>query len=313
MAKLNNVKVEEFSLGMGPKLFSIKGKETQYMLKAFPIGGYVKMLGDEGASTDPRAFNNKSPLRKLSIVIAGPIMNLILGVLLFAIISSFKGYLSPVIDKLVPGQPAQVVGLMPGDKIIKVNNSKVSTWEDFVTSIYTSNGNALNVTYSRNNNVNTVKVIPIKDAQLNRFVVGIYPTQITKPSLVQSVNYGFIETYSLTKQTAGFFKTLFTGKASMNDFGGPVTIIKVSGAAAKAGIIALMSFAAYISVQLAIFNIIPFPALDGGFIFLYLFEIISGKKVDDNKVGVINYFGFAVLMALMVLVTIKDILYPINF
>ena len=313
MAKLNNVKVEEFSLGMGPKLFSIKGKETQYMIKAFPIGGYVKMLGDEGASTDPRAFNNKSPLRKLSIVIAGPIMNLILGILLFAIISSYKGYLSPVIDKLVPGQPAEVVGLIPGDKIMKVNNSKVSTWEDFVTSIYTSNGNALNVTFSRNNEVKTLKVTPVKDVQLNRFVVGIYPTQITKPSLVQSAKYGFIETYSLTKQTVGFLKTLITGKASMNDFGGPVTIIKVSGAAAKAGIMTLMAFAAYISVQLAIFNIIPFPALDGGFILLYLFEIISGKKVDDNKVGVINYFGFAVLMALMVLVTIKDILYPINF
>ena len=313
MAKFNNVKVEEFSLGMGPKLIAIKGKETQYMIKAFPIGGYVKMLGEEEASTDPRSYNNKSPLRKLSIVIAGPVMNLILGILLFAVISTFKGYLSPVIDKVINGQPAQIVGLMPGDKIIKVNNSRIYTWEDFVTSVYTSNGNSLNVTYSRKNEVKTVKVTPVKDAELNRFIVGIYPTQVTKPNIIQSVNYGFNETYSLIKQTLGFFKTLFAGKASMNDFGGPLTIIKVSGAAAQAGIMTLMSFSAYISIQLAVFNIIPFPALDGGFIFLYLFEIITGRKVNDKMVGVINYIGFAVLMALMVLVTIKDILYPINF
>lgn len=311
MAKLNNVMVEEFSLGMGPKLFAFQGKETKYLIKAFPIGGYVKMLGDEGASTDPRAFNNKSPLRKLSIVIAGPIMNLILGVVLFAVIAGFKGYMAPIIGQLTPNGPAQAAGLLPGDKLIKVNNSGISTWEDFVTGVYTSNGTALNITYSRDNTLKTVKVTPVKDTQLNRYIVGIYPSEV-RPNALQASAYGAKEAWSLTKQTAGFLKTLISGKASMNDFGGPVTIIKFSGAAAKAGILTLMSFAAYISIQLAIFNIIPFPALDGGFIFLFLFEIITGKKVDDNKVGLINYFGFAALMVLMILVTIKDILYPIN-
>lgn len=99
----------------------------------------------------------------------------------------------------------------------------------------------------------------------------------------------------------------------MNDVGGPVTIIKLSGAAAKAGILTLLAFSAYISIQLAIFNIIPFPALDGGYIFLFLFEIITGKRVDQNKVGVINYVGFAILMMLMVLVTVKDLIHPIQF
>lgn len=313
MAKANNVMVEEFSLGMGPKLFGIQGKETKYLIKAFPIGGYVKMLGDENASLDPRAFNNKKPLQKLSIVIAGPIMNLVLGIFLFALIAGNKGYMAPIIDKLTPNGPAQAAGLLPGDKLVKINNSGILTWEDFVTGIYTSNGNPVTITYSRDSKLNTLKLSPVKDTELNRYIVGIYPSEVTKPNIVQSVKYGFIESWSLTKQTAGFFKTLFTGKASMNDFGGPVTIIKFSGAAAKAGILSLMAFAAYISIQLAIFNIIPFPALDGGFIFLFLFEIITGKKVDDNKVGIINYFGFAILMMLMVFVTIKDILYPINF
>lgn len=312
LAKINNVKVEEFSLGMGPKLIGIKGKETEYMIKAFPIGGYVKMLGEQEESNDPRAFNNKSPLRKLSIIIAGPIMNLLLGILLFAIIASNKGFAAPIVKSTVANQPAQAAGLLPGDKIIKVDNSKISTWEDFVTKIYTSDGKELILTYSRDSKIETVKLRPVKDPELNRYVVGIYPEIVTNPGFIKSLNYGCAETWSLTKQTAAFFKTLFQGKASMNDFGGPITIVKYTGEAAKAGLMTLASFSAFISVQLAIFNIIPFPALDGGYIFLYIFEFITRKKVDENKVGLINYIGFSILMILMVLVTIKDILYPIN-
>lgn len=313
LAKLNGVKVEEFAIGMGPKLLGIKGKETTYSIKLLPIGGYVKMLGDEGESTDPRAFNNKTPLQKLSIVIAGPIMNLILGIILFAIIANMRGYQSPVIKEVIPNQPAAVMGIKAGDKITKVNNSKISTWEDFVTVVYTANGKPLDITYIRDNQTGTVKVVPVKDAKENRYVVGVYPTLVENPTVAQSISYGFIETNSLIKQTFSFFKTLFSGKASVNDVGGPLTIIKISGAAAKAGILSLTAFAAYITIQLGIFNIIPFPALDGGYILLFLFEIITGKKVDDNKVGIINYVGFAILMTLMVIVTIKDILYPIKF
>lgn len=315
LAKLNNVKVEEFSLGMGPKLVSFKGKETQYMIKAFPIGGYVKMLGENEESSDPedpRAFHNKSSLQKLSIIIAGPLMNLLLGILLFAVIASFKGYAAPVISSLVPDQPAQTAGLQPGDELLKVDGSKILTWEDFVTKIYSSGGKPLEITYSRNSTISTVQMTPVMDKELNRYIVGIYPTVVTSPNVLQSARYGAIETWSLAKQTFSFLKTLVTGHATMNDFGGPITIIKYTGEAAKAGILVLTNFAAYISVQLAIFNIIPFPALDGGFILLYLFEIVTGKKVDEKKVGLINYVGFALLMALMIFVTIKDILYPIN-
>ena len=125
LAKLNGVKVEEFSIGMGPKLFGIKGKETEYLIKLLPIGGYVKMLGDEGKSEDPKAFNNKSSARKLSIVAAGPIMNFILGIILFSIIASARGYLSPVVSKTLPGEPAAIAGIKSGDKITKANNSKI--------------------------------------------------------------------------------------------------------------------------------------------------------------------------------------------
>jgi regulator of sigma E protease len=313
MAKLNGVKVEEFSIGMGPRVFGIKGGETEYLIKLLPIGGYVKMLGDEGKSDDPKAFNNKSPIRKLSVVIAGPIMNFILGIVLFAIIASARGYVSPVVKSTISNEPAAMAGIKAGDRITRVNNSKISTFEDFVTQVYTAGGNPIKVTYERKGVPNQVMLTPVKDKKENRYMIGIEGTLVTSPNIGQSISYGFIETKSLIKQTFTFFKILFRGKASMNDVGGPVTIIKISGAAAKAGILSLLAFSAYISIQLAIFNIIPFPALDGGYIFLFLFEIITGRKVDDNKVGMINYVGFAILMALMVLVTVKDILYPVQF
>lgn len=313
LAKINGVKVEEFSIGMGPQVLGIKGKETNYSIRILPIGGYVKMLGEEGDSNDPRAFNNKNPLRKLSIVSAGPIMNFLLGIVLFAVIASQKGYLMPVIDKTIANKPAQQVGLKPGDKIVRANKSKVLTWEDFLTEIYINGKDPISIVYKRGNETKQVMIKPEFNKSEKRYIIGAYGRQVLHPGVGDSIYYGFVETRSLINQTAAFFKTLFKGKANMNDVGGPVTIIKMSGAAAKAGIFTLLAFCAYISIQLAVFNIIPFPALDGGYILLFLFEIITGKKVDQNKVGMINYVGFAILMILMVLVTVKDVLHPIQF
>jgi regulator of sigma E protease len=312
LAKLNGVKVEEFSLGMGPKLFGIKGKETEYLIKAFPVGGYVKMLGEEEKVSDARSFSSKTPSQKLSIIAAGPIMNFILAIVLFSVIGSIRGFAVPVVDSVDQDKPAYTAGIQKGDKIISVNNKKIKTWDDFFTEVYMADGNSLNIKVSRESSIKSVDVVPVKDAAENRYIVGIRPLLVENPTIGQSASYGFTQTNSIVKQTFGVLKTLFTGKASAGDFGGPITIIKVSTKAAEQGLIPLMAFAAYLSVQLAIFNVIPFPALDGGWIFLLLFEIITRKKIDDNKIGVINYIGFAILMALMVVVVIKDILYPIK-
>jgi regulator of sigma E protease len=312
LAKLNGVKVEEFSLGMGPKLFGIKGKETEYLIKALPIGGYVKMLGEEEKVSDVRSFSSKSPVQKLSIIAAGPLMNFILAIFIFAFIGLVRGFAVPVVETVDQDKPAYTAGIKSGDKIVMVNNKKIKSWDDFFTEVYLANGNTLNIKLSRNGEVKSFDVTPVKDAVENRYIVGIRPVLLDNPSFLQSVSYGFEQTRTIIGQTFGVLKTIFTGKVSAGDIGGPITIIKVSTKAAEQGIIPLMAFAAYLSVQLAIFNIIPFPALDGGWIFLLLFEIITRKKIDDNKIGVLNYIGFAILMALMVVVVIKDILYPIK-
>lgn len=312
LAKLNGVKVEEFSLGMGPKLFGIKGKETEYLIKALPIGGYVKMLGEEESVSDKRAFSSKSAVRRLSIIAAGPLMNFFLAIVLFAFIGFLRGFAIPVVDRVEDNMPAYTAGFLQGDKILSINDKKIKTWDDFYTEVYLTNGQNLNIKIDRNGELKNISVTPVKDTKENRYIVGIYPKLLEKPGIAKSISYGITQTETIISQTFGVLKTLFTGKASASDIGGPITIIKVSTKAAEQGIIPLMAFAAYLSVQLAIFNVIPFPALDGGWIFILLLEIITRRKIDDNKIGIVNYIGFAILMALMVVVVFKDIFYPIK-
>lgn len=310
LAKLNGVMVEEFSLGMGPALFSIQGKETKYSLRIFPIGGFVKMLGDDKKSDDPRAFNNKHPLRKLSIVAAGPIMNVFLAILFFAI-SSNRGYYIPTIGELQNGMPAQKAGVMQGDVITKFNGNKLTAWDDFLIAMSTNKGESVRITVQRNNEIKDFSITPAYNKEEKRYVVGLGGT-LKKPNFYEATSYGFKETGFMIKTTGSFFKTLFTGKASMDDVGGPISVVRLTGDAAKAGIYPLLFVAAYISIQLGIFNIIPFPALDGGYIFLYIYQAITRKEIDDNKIGIINYIGFILLMILMVLVLVKDILHPLQ-
>jgi regulator of sigma E protease len=313
MAKANGVKVEEFSLGMGPKLFGIKGKETEYLVKALPIGGYVKMLGEEGGkSTDERAFNNKSPKQKLSIVAAGPIMNIILAVIILTIVGSLSGKLLPTISSFTENSPAQQVGIMVGDKIIKINNKEIESWEQCTEIISTSKDSKINIDVNRNDEILSFVVKPNFIEEENRAVIGITPV-IVKNNFIESVKYGFNKTGEVTKLIFQSFGWLFTGKASLHDVGGPISIIKLSVKTASMGITNLLLFTAFLSVNLGILNIVPFPALDGGWILLLLIEIITGKKFDENKVGTVNYIGFMLLMGIMVLVTIKDILFPIKF
>jgi regulator of sigma E protease len=317
MAKINNVKVEEFSIGMGPKLFSFKGKETEYLIKALPIGGYVRMLGEEEKSNDKRSFSSKSPERRLSIIVAGPFMNVLLAVLFFMITAFSDGFLVPTISGFTDISPAQEVGLQVGDRVTRVNGKKVRTWNDFSSQIYAAQNNEISLTIIRDKEEKGFVVTPVLDETGQRFIIGVLPTEISNPSIAQASSYGIVQTRSLVSHTFTAFRDLFRnlirGNVSGNEVGGPVTILKISGEAARAGIGPLLWFCALISIQLAIFNVIPFPALDGGWIMLLLFEIVTRKKVDDKKVAVVNYIGFTILMILMVLVTIKDIFFPINF
>ena len=313
LAKINGVKVEEFSIGMGPKIISKQYKDTKYSLGILPIGGYVKMLGEEEASKDPDSFSAKSPLRRITIIVAGVVMNYILAICIFTGYISNFGYTKTVALNVKDASPAYESGIQQGDKFLKVNGLKVFTQDDISAGILLSYGNPIDMTIERNGEKKEITVTPQRDEN-NALRVGVEFERVQNPGLATSFKQSFNQTASLVSQTFKGLGMIFTGKANLKtDVGGPVTIVKMSAATAKAGIWPLLYFTAFLSVNLAVFNLLPFPALDGGWTVILLIELITRRKVPDKIVGALNYVGFAILIGLMVLVTAKDILFPVSF
>lgn len=314
LAKINGVKVEEFSIGMGPKIFSIDGKETKYSLGILPIGGYVKMLGEEDDVQDERSFSAKSPFRRITIILAGAIMNLILAIVIFTAYLNHFGYTLPKVSSVIDNSPAYEAGIKSGDEFKKIDGQKIFASDDISIGINLAKGNPVNLEVDRNGEKLNFTVKPEYNEKEKRDMIGFGFETVKNPSVLDSFKESFNQTASLVNQTFKGLKMIFTGKANLKtDVGGPVTIIKLSAATAKAGIWSLLYFTAFISVNLAVFNLLPFPALDGGWTVLLLIELITKRKVPEKIVGVLNFTGFALLMGLMLLVTVKDILFPINF
>ncbi|SHH18396.1 RIP metalloprotease RseP [Clostridium grantii] len=313
LAKLNKVKVEEFAVGMGPLLTSIQGKETLYSIRALPIGGYVRMFGEDEQSKEEGSFSSKSPWRKLSIVAAGPIMNLLVAIVIFAFIGFVSGFATTTITETMENSPAAQVGLQSGDKIIKINDSKISSWDDITTEIILNKNEPLDLTVLRDGEEYTFELTPMYVEKEDRYLIGITPMYEENPNLGEALGQGLKQVNTITKQTFVSLGRMFKGEASKDEVGGPVTIIRVTSMAAKAGFLNLLYLGGFISMSFAIFNILPIPALDGGWIVLFLIQIITRKEIDQKYVTIINKIGFTFLLFLMVAITIKDILFPVKF
>jgi regulator of sigma E protease len=311
-AKLSNIKVNEFSFGMGPRILKFGRGETEYSWRAFPIGGFVKMLGEEEQVNDPRSFSTKPTPVKMAVIASGPLMNIIISILIFASIAVSIGYVRPVVKDYVVSEqsgiiyPAKTAGILPGDRIVRANDVKIYTYSDFQMLMYQNGKNPVDLTINRQGKVVTIRnIVPVKDPVEERYLIGIVPDS-GKAGFFEGIQYGALSTWSFANQIAGFFKGLIIGQSSTEDVSGPVGIIKYAGDAARQGFDSLLIFTAFLSINLAIMNLIPFPALDGGWLLILLIEGIRRKKLDANKVGVINFVGFAFLMILTVLITFRD-------
>ena len=314
LAKINGVRVEEFSIGMGPKIFSKQGKETKYSLGLFPTGGYVSMMGEEQAVEDERSFSTKSPLRRITIIVAGVCMNYILAICIFTGYISNFGYTNTFANNITENSPAYEAGLQEGDTFVKVNGLRVFTYDDISAGVLLSYGNPIDVVVDRNGEKKEFTITPKVEETSGRYVIGAEFTRVPDPSIGKSFTQSFKQTASLVSQTFKGLGMIFTGKANLKtDVGGPITIVKMSAATAKAGIWPLLYFTAFLSVNLAVFNLLPFPALDGGWTVILLIELITRRKVPNKIVEGLNYVGFAILIGLMILVTLKDIVFPVSF
>ena len=304
VAKLSGIKVHEFSLGFGPSVFKIKPTETEYSVRILPFGGYVKMEGEDAASGDPRAFNNKSAWTRLGVILAGPLMNFVLAILLIAIISFSAGIATTKVS-VIPGEPASVAGIEDEDIIYSIDNIKVATWDEVVEHISKKPGEYLDIKVKRGNDYLTYKVLTATEAETKRGVIGIKST-IIRPSPVESIKAGFEKTFWISKMILDGLRQIFLGRAKA-EVVGPLGMVNIVGEAAKIGVINLLYIAAIISINLGLFNLFPIPALDGGRAIFLIIELLRGKPVEPEREGMIHFIGFALLMVLMVLVLFKDI------
>jgi len=305
-ARLNGIFVKEFSIGMGPRLWSYQGKETLYSIKGFPIGGSVQMEGEEEASELPNSFSEKAPWRRLTVVAAGPFMNFVLALVILFFISLSIGYQTTTIGDFVLGLPAQSSGLEINDRIVSVNSIQINEWEDLTRAIALSGGGQVAIRVIRNEQALEFNMIPYFDEPSSRYMIGISPT--LKKSAAHALKSAYTTTAELTRLILEFIPRLVTGKESMDQVAGPVGIAKVVGEAASMGIIPLMTFTAFISINLGIMNLLPIPALDGGRIIFITFEMLFKKKLNQRIEAGIHYLGFVLLITLMVFVLYNDVL-----
>ncbi|MDN5353172.1 MAG: regulator of sigma protease [Clostridiales bacterium] len=299
----SGIRIHEFSMGMGPALFSKQKGEILYSVRALPIGGYVKMEGEDGESDDPRSFGKKSTWTRLLVLAAGALTNFILAFLLLIIVMFGVGAASNALESVAQDKPAAEAGLLAGDRIVAIDGAATDTWNSVVETINGSEGKMLTLTVERDGETLTLYVTPEQESD------GVY-----RIGIQTHVEKNIGQAFSMAATTFWTFFTdifrFFTQIGSKNVAGelmGPVGLVNLIGETSRQGIWSLLYLAAYISINLGIFNLLPFPALDGGRIVFLVIEMIKGSPVNPEKEAYVHFAGFVVLILLMVALTFKDL------
>ncbi len=316
-AKLLGIRIEEFGLGYPPKIASVKRGETVYSLNLFPVGGFVKLAGEEDPGV-PGSFAGKSRFARFVTLAAGAFMNAVLPVLLLSIAfmiphDTLVGNVT--VESVSPGSPAQAAGIAAGDVILEVNGRKIQNLSDLQRSIQVNLGNEISVILQESGGGNkTIKVVPRWKPPEGQGAIGIVLKQTDYTIVRESFPFwraipkGLAETFEMYVLLRNGIVSMVIGAVPVQ-FGGPVAIAQVTGEVAKAGISPLLEFASLLSINLAIFNLLPVPALDGGRILFVLIEWFRrGKRVPPKVENLVHLIGFATLIALVVLITFTDIL-----
>ena len=328
-AKLFGVGVEKFSLGFGPKLFGKTYGETEYLVSAFPLGGYVKMVGEspdaELAPEDlPRSFMAKPPLQRIAIVAAGPVFNLLFAMLLFILI-----YLLGVpaattrIGEVLAGKPAAAAGIKTGDLITAVNGRAVKRWDEFAGMVADSRGQVLELQLVRGGAPLAIRVTPETREGKNLFgekviypaigVVSAGELVTDRYPLPQAVVKGCQQGWRVIKITLQSFVKLIERVVPLDTVGGPIMIAKMAGDQAAAGGVNFLAFMALLSINLGILNLLPVPILDGGHLFFFAMEVIFRRPVSMKVREIAQQVGLVLLLSLMVLAFYNDIVrYLVN-
>ena len=304
-AKFLKVRAYELSLGMGPKIFGKKHNDTEYTLRALPFGAYVR-FGDEDDSMFEESdnFMNQSPWDRIKIIMMGPLVNMVAALMIMILVVFLSGVPVNKIGSVAADMPAAAAGLRAGDEILEVEGAPTSSWEDVVKAIDANSDDTISVIVQREGQqAQTIEITPTLSE--GRMMIGITPA--FEKNLGQSVVSGTKATLNMSTMMLDIVKKLFTGKADISSFSGPVGIVAIVDDVAATGWINLLYLTSVLSLNLGILNLLPIPGLDGSKILIYGFEALSGKPMNKDIEMKLTMVGFAVLLAFTIFITFKDI------
>ena len=311
-AKMTGMRVDEFAIGFGPKIYQQKDGETLYSLRAIPLGGYNKIAGmDPDDPVEPNAFNSKPIPARMLVILAGALMNFILPIILFSGIFMVEGRMQlvnePVLGTVVDEMAAARAGLKAGDRIVTIGGKNVETWTDVVLNLRKAGTEEVTLTAERNGVLQTYKMTPMFDKDAGRPLIGVSP-KFSKESLgfFGSIKEGFIYTKNIGLSMVSGLYRIVSGNAPA-DVAGPIGVAQMAGQVAEKGLLPLMNFVAFLSINLGVINLLPLPALDGGHFVLLLLEALRGKPLGGKAMTNIQMVGVALILALTVFSTFKDI------
>ena len=326
-AKLFRVKVLKFSLGFGPKLVSRQHGETEYLISAFPLGGYVKMYGEQpgeevAAEDQQRSFSHKPLWQRMAIVAAGPLFNLFFAVLLFFGIFATVGLPNLVpgttIGQVTPGSPAEAAGLLPGDTVTAIDGHPTEHWEDLSDLVANSGGKELTITVQRDGQTLDLKGTPNTQPTRNmfgevvgeRYLLGVSRLDdlvYEKVSIGKAFKAGLIQTWNFTYLTIMGIVKIIERVVPASELGGPIRIAQLSGERLHAGWLHWLHFMGVLSVNLGILNLLPVPILDGGHLAFFTVEAIRRRPLELTTQELWQRVGMVLLGTLMIFVFYNDI------
>lgn len=316
-AKLFKVKVNEFSLGMGPKIISKKKGETAYSLRLLPIGGFVSMEGEDESSTDERAFNNKPAWQRFIIVAAGAILNLILGVIVVAICLSAGDLVGTrTVHSFIEGATSQQTGLQAGDEILKINGTPVYSSKGVSFNLIRDPDNKTDILVRRDGEKVLLEGVTFKQDVIDGreyieqdfYIVGV------ETNFFNVIQNAVLDSASIVQMVRLSLVDMFSGRYGIKDVSGPVGTISAIAETTSAPeafrdkMLTALNFLSMITINVGVFNLLPVPALDGGRLFFIFIEMIRRKPIPAEKEGKIHTVGLILLLALMAVITISDII-----
>lgn len=316
LAKRGGVTVEEFSLGMGPRLISTVKGGTRYSLKLLPFGGSCMMLGEDEATTEEGSFASKSVWTRISVIAAGPIFNFILAFVLSVIIIGSIGVDKPVILAVSEGFPAAEAGIQKGDTILKMNGTKIRLSREVTNYVTFHQGEDVTFVYEHEGEERTVTLSPEQN-EGGRYIFGLSTVSSyrEKVGAWETLKYSAYEVKYWIQTTISSLKMLFTGQVGINDMSGPVGVVTIIGdtykeSAADGGFyiwLNMLNISILLTANLGVMNLLPLPALDGGRLVFLIIEAIRRKRIDPEKEGMVHFVGLMLLMVLMIVVMFNDI------